>query len=91
MKMMKRVAKNDDVPNGKHYQVIEFHEVYESSGWGPENDSKTSCPHYYVTENLNDFNSHIKMLEHDKTKYVAAEVNGKVIVKREISLDFPKT
>lgn len=89
-KLMKRVEKPSDVPTGKHYAVIEFREVTEASGWGPENDSTVSAPHYYVTEDRDAWEAHIRACEHDKRtpgfryEYVALVVESKAKIERPV-------
>jgi hypothetical protein len=91
---MKQVKKPEDVPNGKHYAVIEFHKVTESSGWGSENDSQVTCPNYYVTEDIEAWKSHIRELEGKKKSgsyyyapYVAFEVKSKAIIEIQIKVN----
>ena len=93
---MIRVKKPDDVPTGKHYAVIEFRSVTEASGWGPENDTQELCPHYYVTEDRDEWENHIKELEAVKSKwdrcqYVALVVSAKATIEPKITVITPSS
>lgn len=89
---MKRVKLPADIPNGKHYAVIEFRKVTESSGWGPENDSQVLCPHIYVSEDVDDWTAHVKALEAEQKRafsgcdYVALQVQGKAKIETTVNL-----
>ena len=83
-KLMTRVKTPEEVPYSKHYSVIEFHEVTESSGWGSEHDNRVLCPHYYVSEDREAWEAHIRALEHVKVKYVASIVEARAKVERPV-------
>ncbi len=83
-KLMKLVLSSNDVPEGPHFAVLEFHQVTESSGWGSEHDTQASAPKYYVTDNREAWESHIRACVHDKTKYVAMKVEGKAKIERPV-------
>ena len=90
---MIRVKQSSDIPLSKHYAVLEFREVTESSGWGSENDSSVSAPHYYITEDVAIWESHIKMLEankrsstYNKVNYAAFIVEKKAIIETQIKI-----
>lgn len=89
---MKQVKIPDDIPNGKHYLVIEFTKVTESSGWGTENDTRVLAPTIYVTDNHDDWLQHIGAMVkgrnayHEQVPYVALKVEGKAKIETQIKV-----
>ncbi len=75
---MERVRRPEEVPTEFHYAVVEFRDITV----GYQTGDKELCPHYYITEDRDDWERHITNLANQQdVEYVAFKSQGKVKVK----------